>query len=410
MQFFPMLELTTVFVYSSALTLFVCIVTGIAWRTGEPDSETRNWFIASVMQIAGTITMSMGDYVPLAISGYLAGIASIAASGYLAVGYRQLYGQRASQTRALAVAFVFGSAIYVTKLLSDGHQDGVWLIYAGGSLNLSVAATAIWKGQRLEPSPYGRVAAWMLSVYAVAYAAVAPISYFDPIAFVDGKPVSAWLQVTTIPLVLLNLGAYFMTLILKLERATERQRHLALHDGLTGALNRRAFYDKVAHDVRGKCVLAIIDLDYFKHVNDTYGHHAGDDALRLFSRSVMSSIPAGGFFGRLGGEEFALVLPDFERGEAHDLLDRIRGDVAALRIATRGRHFSLTFSCGFTEFDDACADQDRIFAEADRALYAAKKMGRNRVVGFDAALILEHEAAQLRLFASEAMPPVSASA
>jgi diguanylate cyclase (GGDEF)-like protein len=405
-----MLDLTTVFIYSSALTLFVCIVTFIACRTGEADSETRNWFIASVLQLSGTIFMSIGDYVPLGIGGYFGGIASVAATGYLALGYRQLYGQRATQIPVLATAIVFGTAIYLTKLLSDNHEDGIWLIYAGGAVNLSIAAAAIWKGMRSQPSAFGRIAAWMLSAYAAAYAAVAPISFFFPITFVDGKPVSSWLQATTIPLVLLNLGAYLMTMILKLERSTERQRHLALHDGLTGALNRRAFYERAALCTQGSSILAIIDLDYFKQVNDTHGHHAGDEALQLFSNTVMGAIPANAFFGRLGGEEFALGLPGLARPQAEALLERLRLDIAALRIIPRGeRVFSITFSCGFTEFGGIDEDQDRIFAEADRALYAAKSQGRNRIVAFDPALLLEHEARQLRLFTADTMAPRSAA-
>lgn len=393
-----MLDLTTVFLYSSALTLFVCIVTGIAWRTGEHDSETRYWFIASLLQLSGTISMSIGDFVPLAVSGYFGGIASVAATGYLALGYQQLYGQRASQTKVLWIALIFGTAVCLTKILSNNQQDGVWLIYAGGAFNISAAAMAISRGQSIQPSPYGRVAAGTLGTYAAAYAVMAPVSLFDPMTFVDGKPVSAWLEAATIPLVLLNLGAYLMTMILKLERATERQRHLALHDGLTGALNRGAFYDRAGRSADPGGVLAIIDLDHFKQVNDTYGHHAGDEALRLFSKIVTAALPAQAFFGRLGGEEFALALPGFRRREAKALLERLRQDVAGLRIASPDGAFSISFSCGFTDFAGGGRNQDRTFAEADRALYAAKGTGRDRVVGYDPALILELEAQQLRRF------------
>ncbi len=217
-----MLDFTTVFVFSTGICLFVCLVTGLAWLFDETGVETRNWFIASVLQVSGTFLMISGDLIPLQIGGYIGGIVSTAANGYLALGYRQLYGEDARPTAALVVAFLTGTAVYLTKFLSGGAQDGVWLLYLGGSLNLIAAAGAACRGSRREKLRFGRIAAFTLAVYAVTYLSIAPLAYFYPVQFVDGKPVTFWLQITTIPLVLLNMAAYLMTLVVKLERATER--------------------------------------------------------------------------------------------------------------------------------------------------------------------------------------------
>ena len=388
-----MLDFTTVFLYSGALTLFVCVVTGLAWWAGEPGSESRYWFQASILQLTGTLLMSLGDFAPLYITGYVSGVASTAATGFLALGYRKMFGFSASKRLPLAVAFITGTLIYLTKLFSHGHEDGIYLIYAGGSINLAYATHAVWKGAQAEDLRFGRVAAGMLAAYAATYAAVAPLAYLFPITFIDGKPHSFWLEASTIPLVLLNLGAYLMTLIVKLERTTEQQRHLASHDGLTGALNRAAFYDAWSREPVHNGMLAVLDLDHFKVINDTYGHNSGDLALQAFTRTITRELPRGATFARLGGEEFALLLPRFQRDEGEVLLDELRSRVAALTIdAMDGRTFRLTFSAGLAAFGEGKVDPDRTFAAADSALYLAKASGRDRVVVFDPASILSQSA------------------
>jgi diguanylate cyclase (GGDEF)-like protein len=407
-----MLDFLTVFIFSTALTTFVCAVTGAAWFFGDRESDSRYWFIASLLQLTGTFLMLIGDYVPLIISGYVAGTASIAATGFLALGYRKLYGQSASSLWPVGAAIVFSTAINLIRYMSNGADDGVYLIYAGGAINLAVASAAIWRGNLQNPLPFGRIAAWALTIYAAVYMAVAPAAFLFPIRFIDGKPVAFWLEGTTIPLVILNLGSYLMTLIVKLERATERQRHLALHDGLTGTLNRRALIDRARAEKDKGGAYAVLDLDYFKRINDTYGHLAGDEALRRFARNVRGMLPAGCSIGRLGGEEFGMVLPGFEPEAAQAFLENVRRATEALSIELEtGESVSFTVSCGVTVFSGNRDDHERIFAEADHALYEAKARGRNRLAVFEPAMLAEATARRMRMAgaAPAAGPPPAAA-
>lgn len=407
-----MLDFTTVFVFSTGISVFVSLVCGLAWFNDATGLETRHWFIASLLQLTSGLLIVANDVIPLDIGGYLAGIVSTAANGYLALGYRQLYGQEARPTGILIVAFWTGTAVYLTKYLSGGQQDGIWLLYLGGSVNLSVAAQAVCRGSRAEKSRamrlrYSRMAAFLLVGYAAAYVVIAPLAYFYPIQFVDGKPVSFWLQVTTIPLVLLNMAAYLATLAVKLERANERQRHLATHDGLTGALNRTAFYDAWPRRGEHGGVLVVVDIDHFKSINDTYGHHVGDEALRSFAATVAAALPPRAIFGRLGGEGFGLLLTDCSLDEARNLLEELHTAVPAIPLQARdGQAFAITFSGGYVAFEANEYDMDRIFAAADRALYAAKSAGRNRVVAFDAVQSTRADAVpahpRAEMFAGEA--------
>ncbi|MET3615249.1 diguanylate cyclase (GGDEF)-like protein [Rhizobium aquaticum] len=403
-----MLDFTTVFVFSTGITLFVCFVTGLAWFADESGVETRNWFLASLLQLCGSLLMISGDVIPLQIGGYIGGIITTAASGYLALGYRQLFGQQARPGGVLLVAFGTGTAVYLTKFLSGNQQDGIWMLYFGSSINLFVAARTVCVGARSERLRFGRFAAWSLGAYAGTYLAVAPLALLFPVRFVEGKPVSVWLEITTIPLVLLNLTAFLMTLVVKLERAKERQRHLATYDSLTGARNRSAFYAAWSRRLGRSGVLAVIDLDHFKTVNDSYGHRAGDDALLAFSKAVSAVLPRNAVFGRLGGEEFAVLLNDLDAANAARHLESLREKVATMAIdAGDGRWFTITFSGGYVAFEETESDMDRIFTAADRAMYAAKDAGRDRVVLFDPNQLLHRDVQQLRsisVTASGSMP------
>jgi diguanylate cyclase (GGDEF)-like protein len=392
-----MLDFPTVFIFSGSLMFFVCVVTGLAWWAGEAGSESRYWFDASLMQLVGAIVLAAGNHVPLAVGTYVAGISLTASTGFLTLGYRQLYGLDARVRWPLLVTAVTGLAIFLVRTLSGGSEDGLFVVYAGASINLCIGALAVWRGSRSEGLRFGQVAAWMLVGHSAAYFVASVFALFFPVRIVDGEPHSLWLEVSTLPLVLLNLGAYFMTLIVKLERATERQRHLAAYDVLTGVLNRRAFHEAWSKELTRGGVLAVLDIDHFKSVNDTHGHHAGDIALKTFAATIAAALPKGTVFGRLGGEEFAILFPATQAAVAGGRLEALRPPVAANVIQScEGKSFSITFSGGYVAFEGIDTDFDRIFAAADCALYAAKTAGRDRIVAFEPHLLLRDEARLMR--------------
>jgi diguanylate cyclase (GGDEF)-like protein len=173
----------------------------------------------------------------------------------------------------------------------------------------------------------------------------------------------------------------------RLEAMHRELIRLATVDPLTGVLNRRAFFER-AEDALGRseALSAIMfDIDHFKHVNDVYGHDIGDEAIRAVAHAAAE---AGGIVGRLGGEEFALLLAGAAFTAAAALAERLRRAIEALRFATPEGEMTLTCSFGVSE---RCAGEgiDHLLKRADVALYAAKTGGRNRVVAAGAA----HEAA-----------------
>jgi diguanylate cyclase (GGDEF)-like protein len=171
---------------------------------------------------------------------------------------------------------------------------------------------------------------------------------------------------------------------LALKEANKRIEELAELDDLTGSFNRRCIMrfldDEIAraHRVNAPCSIALIDLDWFKRINDTYGHPTGDEVLRTFAITVFANIRTIDRFGRYGGEEFLLVLPDTSSETAARMLDRLRTIVADIDWSALSLGLRVTISAGIATLD-ANETSDSFLARADRALYKAKAQGRNRI-------------------------------
>lgn len=175
-------------------------------------------------------------------------------------------------------------------------------------------------------------------------------------------------------------------------RLLEKTREMANRDDLTGLHNRRHFFELTAGELEradryGTCLsLLLLDVDHFKLVNDTYGHQAGDELLSQLADIFRSTLRASDVAGRVGGEEFAVVLPETDLNRATEVAGRLRQVVESLRVdmGDRGELDRVTVSMGLAEFRHAGqADPDdfrTLYERADRALYAAKRSGRNMVV------------------------------
>jgi diguanylate cyclase (GGDEF)-like protein len=171
---------------------------------------------------------------------------------------------------------------------------------------------------------------------------------------------------------------------------TEELKRISVTDGLTGFLNRRYFHERLIEEIeRSKrhgtvLSLAIMDLDDFKKLNDTYGHQAGDEALKAIARCVHGSIRAIDVAARYGGEEFTLILPQTSKLEAQRIAQRICEEVAAMRISHQllDSYERLTISIGLAAYPDDANTPEGLIRCADTALYTAKDLGKNQVVAY----------------------------
>jgi diguanylate cyclase (GGDEF)-like protein len=170
----------------------------------------------------------------------------------------------------------------------------------------------------------------------------------------------------------------------ELKAANKRIEELAELDELTGSFNRRCIMrmldDEIAraHRLKAPCSVALIDLDWFKRVNDAYGHPTGDEVLRTFAITVFANIRNIDRFGRYGGEEFLLLLPETQNDAAARILDRLRAIIADLDWSAFSPGMQVTISAGVATLR-ADESADTFLARADSALYTAKARGRNRI-------------------------------
>jgi diguanylate cyclase (GGDEF)-like protein len=172
---------------------------------------------------------------------------------------------------------------------------------------------------------------------------------------------------------------------LELERVRDELQIMATIDGLTGVLNRRRFLEIAAEELerarryeRPLSVIAI-DLDHFKDVNDRLGHAAGDDVLVALARTLQEQTRRQDAVGRLGGEEFAIILPETPSETARTLAERMCAHLRSVPVTTSGEVLTVTASLGVAEVAPTDRVVEEVLQRADQALYRAKHRGRDRV-------------------------------
>lgn len=181
-----------------------------------------------------------------------------------------------------------------------------------------------------------------------------------------------------------------------IEAKNRRLEILATRDSLTGCLNRRAFFEKfdqlfsdsVVSNRKLSCLM--IDIDHFKSVNDTYGHHTGDDVLRVVSATLREQFEASGLVCRYGGEEFCVLLPEIDIESAVQRAESTRQIITTLRLEEPAE-LRLTASLGVSELRFEPEDPQSLINQADACLYVAKREGRNRVITYNPTMSMQDD-------------------
>jgi diguanylate cyclase (GGDEF)-like protein len=182
-----------------------------------------------------------------------------------------------------------------------------------------------------------------------------------------------------------RLGVFVIVALIlhRLTQALEAQRDLARTDALTGAANARWFADVArrelagSHRYRTALTLAYVDLDNFKSVNDSMGHSVGDALLKKVAETLVAQLRPSDMVARMGGDEFAVLMPHTDTDEARLAFERIR---AELQIEMAARGWEVTFSVGIASVTRMVGSIDDLLAYADRLMYRAKGLGKDRIV------------------------------
>ena len=216
-----------------------------------------------------------------------------------------------------------------------------------------------------------------------------------PLRTPEGYNVGALCAIDTSPREFLDTEIAILEKFAKVIIDELELRQIASSDHLTGALSRRAWMEKAELElVRAKrynrpLSLAILDIDKFKLINDTYGHPAGDKVIKFISELCTANKRDMDLFGRLGGEEFALIMPETDAERAKLLIERVRALYGSqpIELGDLDDPVNSTFSAGIAELGPEERELDSLIERADKALYRAKNSGRNcTIIGYDEEL------------------------
>jgi len=376
-------EVNTLFLLTIDVEAILGLLLLLVWVQNTRVTAVAWWACAHLMRSASVILYGLYGAVPDLISIDLSNVILFSAFGVTWNGARVFNGRA-----ALPGSLITGAVLWLFASQWSGFEAGA---EARGQLSAMIIAAYIWltayefwRG-RSEPLVSRWPAIVLFATHGAMFLLRTPLNELLHDKDSDQMLANAWLSVLSQEAFLMTIATAFILLAMSKERTELRHKTAAMTDPLTGLLNRRAFlqdaeallHQQISRD-RPIGVL-LIDLDHFKSINDRFGHAAGDKVLQIFAKTAQASLRQSDLVGRLGGEEFTVVLADAGIDNAYLVADRLRNAFAVAAAVIDGRALHATASIGVSVIVDPSQDLARLMTLADQALYLAKARGRNRV-------------------------------
>lgn len=394
------LDIPTLVIVSIFVTAILGLLLLLVW-VQDRSIQALAWWGAAYL-IAGLSIAMLSGKVPLnqAASADIASALLFAACGLSWNAARLFDDKEVRPFTMFAGALIWLLACLIPEFETStvGRMIVSSLIVSNYTL---MTAFELWGG-RAEKLITRWPAMIVLVLHGLVFPAQIPLSIWQPAERELTWYANGWMALLALETLLYVIASAFIVLAMAKERNERIHKTAATVDPLTGIANRRAVIAVGNKLIRttarpGRPVAALMfDLDHFKKINDTYGHAVGDSALIVFARVASAKMRSNDLIGRLGGEEFAAVLPNMNADEALAAADRVRLAFLAAAKEIGGHPLCGTLSAGVAVTTDSLMTVDQLLARADEALYAAKAGGRNRVMVANA-----EGAAQLRAEASE---------
>ena len=375
---------TFFFTNIASVTVFtVCIALLACYN---PRLVGMRWFAGSmIVGLVKLILQGLGTRVPAVAS------AMIANELYLVSFMMQLMGLRWFVVRkpmrpwpwvAVGILIAVYTGLFLLKIPYSGNVINIPFVVVCGASAWTLIRNA--KGAFVAVSRVAAVVLCAQMLVAGYRAALTNLRYMRPWETVNAQSDPRWMY----SLAAMAFLATFMVMCDLWFLVTELQRELAEQastDPLTGALNRRAMEEaaqrETARSVRHDhplCMI-VIDIDNFKHLNDTRGHAAGDRALQALVCRTKATLRTQDLLARTGGEEFAILLPDTVAPDGMAAAERVRKAIEELEVPFETGPIQLTISAGVAQLDSDCDGWECLMQRADAAMYDAKQHGRNTV-------------------------------
>ena len=339
------------------------------WATVPSETHVRSRRLAAVAFLTCSLYLALASISEVPGWAYDAAAILVAlAPLFVALSYRR-YGQHALRWLTVALHFALGAELMVLRRQAGGDPaygiDAVlFVVYMGCCIYFWYSHQEGTTGSIIT---IGGFMAW-----ALVFVAAPTLGHFVPNFRMEG-------EVWNLPKYVVSVGM----LLLLLEKQIERSRYLALHDDLTALANRRLFQDRLATAMErarrtGTSVaLMQIDLDHFKDVNDTHGHHIGDMLLQHVGNMLMRRARRSDTVARTGGDEFCLILEDPSRREDAEQFAQSLLQMLSQPVVLAGIKIDVGASIGIAVFPDDAQDAHALCIEADMRMYAIKQDRRD---------------------------------
>jgi len=366
-----------------------------AWRLDMPRTAAVHWSASALLGALAIALVQAREAGPAWLTFDVGGLLMVASMLLMGRGLRHFLGQPAADAEAGALLVLVAGAGWVCNLLPVEQAAPIRIAVNSSSLAWVLARAAIrsWPPLRLEFSERTALfvtapllAGVALGVFRLGALVLDPTEGVRPLPL-DSPPNLAAALVMLLLYMLLQVCLATAALL----RMVHKLRLLSQRDSLTGLVNRAEWLRQLdaQHRWLGRYgepyAVLMIDVDHFKSVNDTWGHAAGDAVLISIAQLLMASARDVDVIGRVGGEEFCVLLPRADPVSARRIAERLRQAIADTEFAWRQQAIGLTVSIGLAMVTDADETPQQVMHRVDMALYQAKRGGRNRTSMANAA-------------------------
>jgi diguanylate cyclase (GGDEF)-like protein len=356
---------------SLGITLFVM------WTVGRSETHLLNWSAGLALLVAGVVFF--GTVVERYNAGFLLAsfLLLIAGFGLVYAGCSKFCTGQTNWTltaASVAIGIFLTSGAFALGYSGIGTMIGNWAI---GAL-LIMSARHYWLARAESPLLMTMNAA-LFVITAASFIACGYALAQQGQIILTSRPANWAEEINSIMVIAGLTGIGTLSLTLNQIRIANSHKSDAMKDALTGLLNRRALFDSNMDIAPAGTAVVMMDLDYFKAINDRFGHDSGDRILKTFAELIHANIRSHDLAARMGGEEFCIVMPDSSPRASAVVADRIRAQIEATVVQTANGPIRATVSAGIAVRSAELETLQSLLNRADAALYEAKASGRNRV-------------------------------
>ena len=356
---------------SLGVTLFVM------WAVGRTETHLLSWSAGLALIVIGVAFFSI--VVDRYDAGFLLASFLLLVSGFglIHAGCEKFC--TGGTNWALAVASIAVGIVPTAGAFALGYS-GIGTMIGNLAIGafLFLSARLYWRA-RAESPILMTVNAALFALTAISFVACSYALMQQGQIVLISRPSNWAEQINSIMVIAGLTGIGTLSLTLNQVRIANRHKSDAMKDALTGLLNRRALFDSDMDIAPTGTAVVMMDLDYFKAINDRFGHDSGDQILRTFADLIRANIRSNDLAARMGGEEFCIVMPDSSPKASARVADRIRAEIETTVVETANGPLRATVSAGIAVRSGEPETLRSLLNRADTALYEAKASGRNRV-------------------------------